>query len=218
MARRYVTLAVVAAAVLSYAGPAGATGRSAKVPATSDVYLAGMTSVPHYPGGAGTLPVHVKVQAGVAVTFASVKGMVGCADSVAGNGPDGTCPPSPGSNITAKNNISGYKDSRTMVFVGVFTTGKKPTAPTPPTLVFADSGSRNYSHSFSSIAPELDQVFFIGDGLTQTGRGTRQRFLPPANASVLFLGFADSYGFHGPPSYYADDAGTLTVTFASGAS
>jgi hypothetical protein len=210
-------LALVAAAVLSYAGPAGAAGKSIAVPGSSDVYLASMTSVPHYPGGAGTLPVHVKVAPGVAVTFASVKGQVGC-DGFVGNGPDGHCTETV-SNITAKNNLSGYKDtSSTMVLVGVFTNGKKPVAPAPPTLTFGDSGARNYSHSFTSLAPKLDQVFFIGDGLTKTGSGTHQKFVPPANAAVLFLGFADSYGFNGPPSYYGDDVGKFTATFASGAS
>src|SRR5690349_10665511 len=102
-------MALVAAAVLSYAGPAGASQKSIKIPGSSDVYLASMTSVPHYAGGAGTLPVHVKVAPGVAVSFASVKGQVGC-DGFVGNGPDGHCTETV-SDITAKNNISGYKDT-----------------------------------------------------------------------------------------------------------
>ncbi len=46
---------------------------------------------------------------------------------------------------------------------------------------------------FSSLAPELQQAFFVGDGLTGTGIGDVQSFLVPDGADRLFLGLLDSH-------------------------
>jgi hypothetical protein len=40
----------------------------------------------------------------------------------------------------------------------------------------------------------LNQVFFIGDGLTGNGTGTVQQFVIPAGATRLYLGSADGAG------------------------
>jgi hypothetical protein len=67
------------------------------------------------------------------------------------------------------------------------------------------------STSDPNFSPALDQVFFIGDGLTGTGTGQEQTFNVPTGADRLYLGFADS--FDSVPSFYADDVGSLTATF-----
>jgi len=67
-------------------------------------------------------------------------------------------------------------------------------------------------HSFPTLSPALDQVFFIGDGLTGTGTGNEQYFQVPAGATDLYLGFADAEGFDGPPGTYANDSGSLSAT------
>jgi hypothetical protein len=48
--------------------------------------------------------------------------------------------------------------------------------------------------SFMILAPQLQQVFFIGEGLTGTGSGQRQTFVVPTGATRLFLGSADGVG------------------------
>jgi hypothetical protein len=40
----------------------------------------------------------------------------------------------------------------------------------------------------------LDQLFFIGDGLTGTGTGMVQQFVVPSGATALYFAAADSLG------------------------
>jgi hypothetical protein len=64
----------------------------------------------------------------------------------------------------------------------------------PPALDFSGSG---IGTSFASLSPLLDQLFFIGDGLTGTGTGDVQQFVVPADATELYLAVADSVGASG---------------------
>ena len=91
-----------------------------------------------------------------------------------------------------------------MFLVGVFLDGSEPTDPAPPSLNFTDR------HSFRDLYPGLGQVFFIGNGLTSAG--VRQTFHAPANASRLFLGFADAESFSTLPGAYADNTGSVIAT------
>ena len=45
-----------------------------------------------------------------------------------------------------------------------------------------------------SYSPLLNQIFFIGDGLTGTGSGSVQDFIVPDGATSLYLAVADSVG------------------------
>ena len=65
------------------------------------------------------------------------------------------------------------------------------------------------SYGLAAFSPTLAQVFFIGNG--RTAEGTLQRFIVPKGATRLFLGFADAYGFTGPPGYYGDNSGFVEV-------
>jgi hypothetical protein len=60
--------------------------------------------------------------------------------------------------------------------------------------------------SQSSYSPLLNQVFFIGDGLTGTGSGSVQQFVIPAGATRLFLGSSDGAGAN------YDNSGSFSVT------
>jgi hypothetical protein len=64
-----------------------------------------------------------------------------------------------------------------------------------------------------SLSPLLDQVFFIGDGLTGDGTGTVQDFYVPTGATELYLGISDACGYNGGPSCYGDNVGTFDVTY-----
>lgn len=77
--------------------------------------------------------------------------------------------------------------------VGVFLTNMQPDA-TPPAplnsrLVFNTPGTRN----FSSLSPDLRQLFFIGDGRTDTN--AVQNFVVPVGATRLYLGTMDQFGW-----------------------
>jgi hypothetical protein len=60
----------------------------------------------------------------------------------------------------------------------------------------------------------LDQVFFIGDGLTEDGTGTAQVFHAPTGAAFLYLGISDGATSPGPPGTYQDNLGSYSVGYS----
>ena len=114
--------------------------------------------------------------------------------------------------------ISGMKlfesvpgDRRVMFLSGVFLDNTDPINLTAPASL--DFSSTSLGHSFSSLTPELQQTFFIGDGLTGEGSGTIQSFLVPDGATRLFLGIVDGAYFVGGPDYYDNNVGSFSATF-----
>ena len=92
--------------------------------------------------------------------------------------------------------------------VGVFTNPSTIDSNTPPARYdFSLAGE-----SIETNSPLLNQVFFIGDGLTGTGTGTLQQFIIPPGATRLTIGFPDSAFGNSPPSGYQDNSGSLTAT------
>jgi hypothetical protein len=105
---------------------------------------------------------------------------------------------------TAVDGISGFVDNnRIATLVGVFLDDAEPTNPAPASLDFSDGGV--IGHGFSSLAPQLGQIFFIGDGLTGTGFGSQQVFIVPPTATRLYLGI--------PDNPYTDNSGAFVATF-----
>ncbi len=183
------------------------------VPATSDIYGAGQSTLPAtiYPG---TFPPSASFAADPdqILTFSSVTGLVGCNFFIT-NGPDGTCFPNVNTTVTSYGGLSGIDVYQANMFlVGVFLDNSAPSGPGPSVLDYNYGTPGSLNTTDADFSPELDQVFFIGDGLTGTGTGQEQIFQVPADATRLYLGFADS--FDSVPSYYADNVGSLTATFA----
>ena len=182
------------------------------IDATDDIYGAGQSTLPAtiYPGTfppSDTFP----VDPNEILTFSSVTGMVGC-NFVITNGPDGPCWPGVNTTVTSYGGLSGIDvDQNDMFLVGVFLDASEPSGPGPAVLSYNYGTPGSLSTSDPSFSPALDEVFFIGDGLTGTGTGNQQIFNVPAGADRLYLGFADS--FDSVPSYYADNVGSLTATF-----
>jgi hypothetical protein len=180
---------------------------------TNDIYAAGQSTLPAtiYPG---TFPPSDSFTAdpNQILTFSSVTGLVGCNFFIT-NGPDGTCFPGVSTTVTSYGGLSGISvDQANMFLVGVFLDNSAPSGPGPSVLKYNYGTPGGLTTGDASFNPLLDQVFFIGDGLTGTGSGQEQVFDVPADADRLYLGFADS--FDSVPSYYADNVGSLTATFA----
>jgi hypothetical protein len=180
---------------------------------TDDIYAAGQSTLPDtiYPG---TFPPSDSFAAdpNQILTFSSVTGMVGC-NFVITNGPDGTCFPGVNTTVTSYGGLSGIEvKNANMFLVGVFLDNTEPGGSSAPVLNYNYGTTGSLKTTDASFSPELDQVFFIGDGLTGTGTGQEQDFSVPSDATRLYLGFADS--FDSVPSYYADNPGSLTATFA----
>lgn len=183
------------------------------VQATSNIYSAGHSVLPAtiYPGNFSPSSVF-SAGANQVLTFSNVTGSIGC-NFVITNGPDGTCYPGVNTTVTSYGGLSGISaDNKNMFLVGVFLDSTEPSGAGPAILSYDFGSPGGLNTSDLSFSPELNQVFFIGDGLTGTGSGLMQDFLVPSSASRLYLGFADS--FDSVPSYYADDVGSLTATFS----
>jgi hypothetical protein len=110
----------------------------------------------------------------------------------------------PGNNPDGDNNfgMTNYGDGisapvtvRDNSLLGVFLGSASPTgSATPGRLDFGTD------IAFQSLAPEIGQIFFIGDGLTSDSKtgatdGLPQAFVVPKDATRLFLGTADGVGW-----------------------
>jgi hypothetical protein len=89
--------------------------------------------------------------------------------------------------------------------VGIFLDDTEPDlSPMAPALDFSTAASRG----FSTLSPQLKQVFYIGTGLDPNGN--LQTFKAPANATRLFVGTMDQQG------WWWDNGGALTYTAVQG--
>jgi hypothetical protein len=163
------------------------------VPATTDIFLASQPGGSTATGFFGTdtapanSPIQLLVSGGGVVTFAASG-----STSVDGScfaGADGGCyadesgfSPSP-----ASGTYKGPADALIGVFLGP---GVTDVASGLPSLDYTDPSNM----ALASQSPSLNQIFFIGDGLTGTGSGSVQQFIAPAGATRLFLAVDDSYG------------------------
>lgn len=179
-----------------------AAGSTQVVKGTANIFGAGHELAPQPGGGgAGQLPVlwSLPPGAGRVVTITCAAGQVipRLSDGIAnGPGGDGYGP----TDVQSYGGISGIVNAHNGMFlVGVFLTDAVPTDPAPERLDFTDG------EDFTELAPEIAQIFFIGDGV---GR----RYVVPADATRLFLGFADAAAYQGQPGFYDNNGGHLEVT------
>jgi hypothetical protein len=178
-----------------------------EVPALANVFAAGIEELPHPAGGGGgVFPTCVLIPGGAtALTIGSASGSASFAGSTdLASGPDGDTTGSyAGGAIEAAGVVSGIAASDRVGYVtGVFL-GDAPPSSAPQALDFTADVD------FSELAPELGQLFFIGDG--QAADGTPQTFAVPEGATRLYLGIADAFAFVGPPGYWDDNLGGFTV-------
>jgi len=179
------------------------------VPATDNIFSAGL-STPVAPGGggAGTLPAQITLSSGQNAFQFQVSGT----DTPNINDPslanltaEGTS--SWPTDLNPVGGISGYMGDYAFPLVGVFLSVTPAQAPPPPTLNFSAGA---IGRNFLSLSPAIGQVFFIGNGLTDSNQA--QTFYAPAGATLLFLGLPDGYDFAGDPGQYQDNAGSLNVS------
>jgi len=185
------------------------------VDASANIFGAGR-NIPPAPGGGGggSLPPQISFPAYSyrSIEFTDIHGTTSKmrkAGTCVIEDPDGTTECGGGTNISSFGGISGIRhDSKAMFLVGVFLGELEPGAPAPQPLDVTNA------NDIERIEPELHQLFFIGDGKTESG--IRQSFRIPAGATRLFLGFADAPTYEPAtptlPGSYDDNSGTLHVT------
>ena len=175
-----------------------------RVPATANIFGAGHQFPPAPAGGGrGTLPPTLALAADArTVTFPGITGQVNpIKDNGMWNGPEGD--KKGPTDVESFDGISGIVDGQNGMFlVGVFLSDAEPADPAPERLDFTGR------EEFVLLEPAIAQVFYVGDG---AGRS----FRIPASATRLFLGFADAALYDGPPGWYGNNDGGLTVTVAT---
>jgi hypothetical protein len=193
---------LVAALALAASGSA-APASALDVPATADLFAAGLKAPPDLPGGGGTLPPGLRFapRANQVLTFQQVNGEVTWGSDFFGPAGD----PSLKTNIFALGGISGLVAPGWIFLAGVFL-GPGPPAQPPPPRLRMDNAPR-----LTTVRPKLQQVFYVGDGRSE--RGDVRTYVVPANATRLYLGFLDAPGSASTPGYYRDNEGSLRVTF-----
>jgi hypothetical protein len=197
-----VTVAGAAAAVIVLTG--GET-ENVEVPATSDIYLAGASDeMEAQLSDPGSRPVSVDVDGAGKVSFPSVEGDVSACAGCEPESPDGGNLSFGSTGITAFNGIAGVTFAdRTLFVVGVFVGDDQPTQPADAVVDLSGADDE------ATQEPELGEPFFIGDG--ETADGDVQEVVVPDDATTLYVGFADAYGFYGTPGAYGDNDGTVDI-------
>ena len=192
------------------ASSASAQVSNVAVPGTSDPWLAGMPPGSTASGGDTApaqspvlVPGPVNIAAGGPLTFI-VTGEVSNTAVLQGLTPDGQAP---ASHIAGAENGIADVTAPLNSLIGIFLDGQQPNlaGPAPAPLSFTTPAELSYA----SLSPGLRQPFFIGDGLTGTGTGTRQVVNIPAGATRLFLGTMDGFGWF-------NNVGVFAVTVTQG--
>ncbi len=186
--------------------------QQAYVPATSNPWLAGSPNGtkanvgnPHNnPDTAGATlqsPINfnsLSLRAGSTVTFDGVNGGANNLQSntlYTGDGNLSWIVSNFGGSENGKSNVTAPINS----VIAVFLNDNVPSGPTPANLDFSTSSSRD----FATLAPQLNQPFFVGDG--RRANGDMQQFVVPAGATRLFVGTMDGYEWN-------NNVGGFTVT------
>ena len=184
--------------------PASAGTVNVSVPGSSNPWLAGMPDGSTAKGDTApdASPVEVlglTFTGGQVLTF-SATGWADYGGDCQGTSPDaGNCGTGNSAAANGMSDITAPWNS----LIGVFLGDDQPDGFFPPTgLDFTDNTN------FTSLSPDLRQVFFIGDGLTGTGNGSVQQFIVPTGATRLFLGSLDGGGWY-------NNGGSFDVTVSS---
>ena len=185
--------------------PAVSLGPALVVAANANLYGAGHAMAPEPGGGgAGVLPPFVVLPPGTGrlMLLTGVAGAIDIFGGAPSEGPDGI----PTSEIREAGfgGLSGYWARANGAMSAVFLDDAEPTDPAPADL---DCGNLSYG----TLAPALNQVFVIGDGLTGTASGEPQVIAVPDGATRVFFGISDSSGGDALPGAYGDNNGSFTV-------
>jgi hypothetical protein len=206
------SLSLVAACFsIAVAAHADSIVTATSVAATAVVYAAGNQSG-LAPNVGGTAPTALNVLSGsTCFTFLVPNGKVP-AQMITLNGgslndADGIGAATSSSSNSGYGSISGIRAANAGYLTGVFVGANGPSGSAPNSLDFTGVGGT----SFTSLNPLLDQVFFIGDGLTGDGTGTTQQFYVPTGATTLYLGISDAGGYNGGPGSYSDNSGSFSL-------
>ena len=187
---------IVLLPLLAVSSALGATYKYT-VAGTSDLWLSGaavgtLASTNDYLSNAAPFLAPTQIVGGATYTF-SVTGSVSNTNSGTRYAPDGNSKNFISHDAHAQNGISDITAPMSSL-IGVFLNGDVPLSGGKVTALNFNTIGLN----FATLSPELNQVFFIGDGLasTKSDKNTStliQTFVAPTGATRLFLGTMDGY-------------------------
>ncbi len=174
------------------------------VQATDDLYAAGRPTGPCC--GGDSVPANSPIL--VPLTFVSGEYLTFTATGGASHAPGQPASPTAEGDTSFKYNltpdygtgIAGQAQVYLNALAGVFLGPTNPTGAAPAEFTGSVGGA--------SFAPGLNQIFFIGDGLTGIGSGAQQTFYVPAGATRLYLGITDDGGYY-------DNFGTIVASITA---
>lgn len=201
---------------------AGSTFAAYIVPGTANPYLAGMP-VGTGAGDTDLAPAHspvlidgIQLEAGMRLGF-SATGLVSHGPSYDPVGPDGRLvagQPWYQMALNAPENGLGFIHAPLNALVGIFLTDTLPSPTSPPGgLDFTAGGNVVGALDYLTLAPELNQVFLIGDGFTSDG--IQQEIIVPEGATRLFLGIMDGREWMNNWGEFEVDVAVLTDSLAT---
>ena len=198
------------------ANSATSLGQVSITASQNDIFNAGH---PVPPLGDG-FPVKVTLpagSAGKAIELSDAAGGVTQGVNQASSSPDGGYDPDLAIDINSYHGISGIIADPGLggFLAGVFTSDAEPTGAGPARLDYT-AATGTITTTQLSYQPALDQLYFIGDGLTGTGTGAgqQQQFIVPAGATTLWLGVADAGYYQGDPIPTTGNTGGFTATLS----
>jgi Flp pilus assembly protein TadG len=150
-------------------------------------------------------PIYFPASGGSTIRFTSTNGTTGW--NAAGDGVSSANPDGDPTFIAAQAPANGINTTYAPLnaMMGIFLDDSTPSStPMAPSLDFSTPASRD----FTTLSPQLKQVFFIGDGLTSTGQ--LQSFVAPTGATRLYIGTMDMDG------WWWDNTGTLNFIAVTG--
>lgn len=133
----------------------------------------------------------------------SASGAINCCSGAPNTSPDGA---GGGSNIGGINGLSSISGNSQVPLAGVFTSETDPFGGAAPAALVYDANNP------ASLSPLLNQVFYIGDGLSGfNSAGSPLSFTAPTGATRLYLGIVDALSFGNISGWYGDNPGSFSV-------
>lgn len=214
--RATIAFAALLSCLVFLSVPAFADSIIITIPGTSDIWLAGMprgsgasgyapgTPVVDFAGPQSPVQVALPIVPGEIIQFINVTGAVRNGPQQAFQGPDGNLDPTLG----LRNHFQGAQNGISDItaphnsLIGVFLGSDQPDLSSPPpALDFSTQASQGYL----ALSPLLQQVFYIGDGLTGGADPLQQQIIVPTGATSLYLGTMDGWEWN-------NNGGSFTLT------
>ena len=204
---------------------------SITVDGQANIYGAGQSVAPAPGGGGeGLLPPSITLEQTESLRknvliFSSINGEISCTTTNLYNNADGANHCLGRTETESLNGLSGIQANRSMFLVGVFLSDTEPSPPVPQAFIYLnnynseeppETNHEQFGYDYydeASHNPQLNQLFFIGDGHYEKDEKTEiQYFSIPHNATRLYLGFVDT-DESGLVGYFNDNLGELSVSY-----